>query len=173
MNSPYSYLDPDDTYTDSITGVLRNLVDIVDADALMFAESGAVAKRLTELAESPIKITGLGSLFDIHRLLFQDIYGWAGKSRTVEISKGGRPFFPIGRFESAFLHIDQLVKKYHLVECTEKRALANKLGELLDNVNFLHPFREGNGRTQREFLRLLALQKSWVLNLNPSDNVDI
>jgi cell filamentation protein len=40
----------------------------------------------------------------------------------------------------------------------------------LDNVNFLHPFREGNGRAQREFLRLLALEKGIKLNLNPPDN---
>ena len=44
---------------------------------------------------------------------------------------------------------------------------------ILDNVNFLHPFREGNGRSQREFLRLLALEKGWLLNLNPPDNADV
>ncbi len=41
------------------------------------------------------------------------------------------------------------------------------MAEILDNVNYLHPFREGNGRTQREFLRLLALEKQLILNLNP------
>ena len=44
---------------------------------------------------------------------------------------------------------------------------------ILDSVNYLHPFREGNGRTQREFLRLLALEKDWKLNLNPPDNVSV
>ena len=44
------------------------------------------------------------------------------------------------------------------------------MAEILDNVNYLHPFREGNGRTQREFLRLLALEKRLTLNLNPPDN---
>jgi cell filamentation protein len=51
--------------------------------------------------------------------------------------------------------------------------LAQKLAEILDNVNFLHPFREGNGRTQREFIRLLALEKGLKLNLNPPDNKNI
>jgi len=51
--------------------------------------------------------------------------------------------------------------------------LAYKLAGILDNVNFLHPFREGNGRAQREFLRLLALEKGLNLNLNPPDNNDI
>jgi cell filamentation protein len=51
--------------------------------------------------------------------------------------------------------------------------LARKLAELLDHVNYLHPFREGNGRTQREFLRLLALEKGLTLNLNPPDNAEV
>ena len=44
---------------------------------------------------------------------------------------------------------------------------------ILDNVNYLHPFREGNGRTQRELLRLLALEKGLTLNLNPPDNKSV
>ncbi len=51
--------------------------------------------------------------------------------------------------------------------------LAEKLAEILDNVNYLHPFREGNGRAQREFLRLLALEKDLTLNLNPPDNASV
>jgi cell filamentation protein len=47
------------------------------------------------------------------------------------------------------------------------------LAEILDNVNYLHPFREGNGRAQREFLRLLALEKGLSLNLNPLDNMGV
>lgn len=51
--------------------------------------------------------------------------------------------------------------------------MANKLAELLDAINYLHPFREGNGRAQREFLRLLSLEKGLALNLNPPDNKSI
>ena len=47
------------------------------------------------------------------------------------------------------------------------------MAEILDNVNYLHPFREGNGRTQREFLRLLAKEKGLTLNLNPPDNQSV
>lgn len=47
------------------------------------------------------------------------------------------------------------------------------MAEILDNVNYVHPFREGNGRTQREFLRLLALDKSLTLNLNPPNNKSV
>ena len=47
------------------------------------------------------------------------------------------------------------------------------MAEILDNVNYLHPFREGNGRAQREFLRLLALEIGLTLNINPPDNKSV
>jgi cell filamentation protein len=51
--------------------------------------------------------------------------------------------------------------------------LAGLLASLLDSINHLHPFREGNGRVQREFIRTLALEKGYVINLNPPDNLDV
>ncbi len=169
MSDSYKYLDPDYTYTDPKTGILRNLADITDQDVLLFVESGAVTKRLQELVENPVKIKGIESLFAIHRHLFQDIYPWAGKKRNVEISKDGKQFFPTTHFENAYRFIDTLISDYKKIPKINKPQLAEKLAEILDNVNYLHPFREGNGRTQREFLRLLALEKGWLLNLNPPD----
>lgn len=170
MSNSYKYIDPDYTYTDPATGVLRNLQDVTDPEVLLFVESGAVTKRLQELYENPIKIKGIDSLFEIHKHLFQDIYAWAGKKRTVEISKGGKQFFPTTYFNNAFMHIEQLIVDFKKIPQDNKRHLAEKLAEILDNVNYLHPFREGNGRVQREFLRLLALEKGLTLNLNPPDN---
>jgi cell filamentation protein len=139
----------------------------------MFVESGAVTKRLQELYGNPIKIKGIDSLFEIHRYLFQDIYPWAGKKRMVEISKDGKQFFPTSQFDNAFKYIDQLIADFKKIPVDNKKLLAEKLAEILDNVNYLHPFREGNGRTQREFLRLVALEKGLTLNLNPPDNQSI
>ena len=99
MSNFYKYIDPDFTYSDPNTGFLRNLQDITDPDVLLFVESGAVTKRLQELYENPIKIKGIDSLFEIHKHLFQDIYAWAGKKRTVEISKDGKQFFPTSHFD--------------------------------------------------------------------------
>lgn len=56
MFSSYKYIDPDYTYTDPETGILRNLADITVKDVLLFVESGAVTKRVQELCENPIKI---------------------------------------------------------------------------------------------------------------------
>lgn len=158
MSDSYKYIDPDYTYTDPKTGILRNLQDITDPEVLLFVESSVVTKRLQELYESPIKIKGNESLFEIHRHLFQDIYAWAGEKRIVEISKDGKQFFPTSHFDNAFRYIDRLIAGFKKIPKDDKRKLAEKLAEILDNINYLHPFREGNGRTQREFLRLLALR---------------
>ena len=112
-------------------------------------------------------------MLEIHKHLFQNVYTWAGQVRTVEISKGGKPFFPLSRFSIAFAHIDTLITEFQKLSATDKQSIAKKLAEILDAVNYLHPFREGNGRTQREFVRLLASEKEISLNLNPPDNVDI
>ncbi|MBR4626066.1 MAG: Fic family protein, partial [Alphaproteobacteria bacterium] len=106
----------------------------------------------------------------IHKFLFQDVYDWAGSVRKVEIAKGGRQFLPMHSFNSAFAYIDGLLSELKAIQKSDKKKIAEKLAIILDNINFLHPFREGNGRTQREFIRLLALQKGYKLNLNPIDN---
>jgi len=173
MRNNYEYVDPDYLYTDPKTRVLRNLAVVTDPDDLLFLESAAVTKRLKELESQSIVIRNSETLFDIHRYLFQDVYEWAGKKRTVEISKGGRQFFPISHFDTAFSYIDKLIAEYRNIDKNEKKKIAQKLAEILDNINYLHPFREGNGRTQREFLRTLAIEKGYILNLNPPDNADI
>jgi cell filamentation protein len=173
MSNSYNYIDPDFTYTDPISGLLRNKQDITDPEVLLFVESGAVTKRLQELYENPIKIKGIDSLFEIHKHLFQDIYTWAGKKRHVEISKDGKQFFPTTHFDNAYKYIDQLIAEFKKTPQVNINNLVEKLAEILDNVNYLHPFREGNGRTQREFLRLLASEKKLILNLNPPDNKSV
>ena len=173
MSNSYKYIDPNYTYTYPNSGVLRNLEDITDEDVLLFVESGAVTKRIQELYINPIKIKSVESLFIIHKHLFQDIYSWAGKKRNVEISKDGKQFFPCSHFENAYRYIDILILEYKKIRKSDKQKLAQKLAEILDNVNYLHPFREGNGRSQREFMRLLSLDKGLILNLNPPDNTNV
>lgn len=173
MSSSYKYIETNYTYLDVKTGILRNLQEITDPDELLFFESGAVTKRLQQLYENPIKIKGIKSLFEIHKHLFQDIYDWAGKQRVVEISKDGKQFLPTTHFENAYNYIDAIIAEFKKVSKKDKKKLAMKLAEILDNVNYLHPFREGNGRTQREFVRSLAFQKGLILNLNPPDNKSI
>jgi len=173
MSNSYKYIDLDNSYVYPNTGRLKNLLDITDPDVFLFVESSAVTKRLQELYKNPIKIKGIESLLLIHKYLFQDIYVWAGQKRTVEIRKDGKQFFPITHFDSAFRYINQLITEFKDIPKSDKTLLSEKLAEILDNINFLHPFREGNGRAQREFLRLLAKENGLTLNLNPPDNESV
>lgn len=66
-----------------------------------------------------------------------------------------------------------MISDYRIISKGENLQIAAKLAEILDNVNYLHPFREGNGRAQREFLRLLASEKGLTLNLNPPENKNV
>ena len=172
MENNYRYQDPDFRYTNS-NGVLHNLADIAEEHILLVYESLKVSRRVEELLENPFKIKDSNTLLEIHHYLFQDVYAWAGKVRTVNISKDGKPFFNGERFAIAFQYIDNLLLEYKRIRKTNRNQIAEKLAEILDNVNYLHPFREGNGRTQREFIRLLALEKGYQLNLNPADNKNV
>ena len=172
MENNYRYLDPEYKYTNK-NGLLHNLANIVDERVLIAFESLKVSKRVEELYENPLKIKNSSSLLDIHSYLFKDVYAWAGQVRTVNISKDGKPFFDGERFPLGFQYIDSLIVEFRKIKTNNKKEISQKLAEILDNVNYLHPFREGNGRTQREFLRLLSLEKGLVLNLNPPDNISV
>ena len=172
MENNYLYVDPDFLYTNR-NGILFNLANIEEEEVLLAYESLKVSKRVEELYENPVKIRGSESLLRIHFYLFQDVYQWAGKVRAVNISKNGKPFFNVERFHTAFQYVDSQISEYRAISRTRKKDLAVMLAEILDHINYLHPFREGNGRTQREFLRTLALEKGLVLNLNPPDNRSI
>jgi cell filamentation protein len=152
---------------------LHNLANIQDEKTLVVFESLKVTKRVEELLENPIKIKDSNTLLTIHHHLFQDVYTWAGKVRSVNISKDGKPFFNGERFNIGFQYIDTLISDYRKISKSNTLHLAKKLAEILDNVNYLHPFREGNGRAQREFIRLLALEKGLQLNLNPPDDKSV
>jgi cell filamentation protein len=169
MGSNYQYLDPENIYSNK-NGVLYNIAKITEEKVLIAFESFKVSKRIEELSEYPIIIHNSETLLEINFHLFQDVYEWAGKVRKVNISKNGKPFFDGERFDMGFKYIDSLIKEYKLLDKTKHKDISIKLAEILDSVNYLHPFREGNGRTQREFVRLLALEKGLTLNLNPPDN---
>jgi cell filamentation protein len=143
MSDGYQYIDAKNAYINPVSGVLKNIPNLVEESDLLFFESSAVSKRLEELHSQPIKIVDSSSLLEIHRHLFQDVYEWAGKVRTVNISKNGKPFFNGERFSTGFQYIDSLLTEFVAIQPNHKKAIAEKLAEILDNINFMHPFRSG------------------------------
>ncbi|WP_446453802.1 Fic/DOC family protein [Tuanshanicoccus yangjingiae] len=119
-----------------------------------------VTRRLADLHLNVIEVYSITDILAIHKYLFQDVYTWAGQYRKVNISKSGNPFMPIQSFNTAETYINQLINTYHKTAKSNDEII-RQLAKILDNLNYFHPFREGNGRTQREVIRSLALSKGY------------
>jgi cell filamentation protein len=101
----------------------------------------------------------------IHRHLFQDVYAWAGKIRTVRIAKKGSAFcYPENIDREMRRLFASLARDDHFREL-DGRAFAAKAAHFLAELNAVHPFRDGNGRTQLSFLIVLAERAGHPLAL--------
>ena len=102
----------------------------------------------------------------IHHHLFQDVYDWAGQARTVRISKGRNPFcFPENIEDQATRLFDDLHTADYL-QNLEAQAFSAKAAHFLAELNAIHAFREGNGRSQLTFFALLAGHAGHPLDLD-------
>lgn len=146
-------------------GTLRNKLNIQDPDKLSSVEFRMVAHHASWLLDHGYQVRNMDDFPKIHQFLFGELYSWAGQLRTYYISKGGTTFMPPTAFDMALTNIngqlDELVK--------EKQPTAFQYAKLLDSLNYLHPFREGNGRTTRLFLQLLAANHGQYLDLGHQD----
>ncbi|HEX5813584.1 MAG TPA: Fic family protein [Pseudonocardia sp.] len=117
----------------------------------------------------------LDHLRAFHWTIFQDVYPWAGQLRTVLIVKAGASFcLPHQIVDTAADVFGRLAAAHHL-RGRDRDAFLDGLTALLAEVNALHPFREGNGRTQRAFLGQLARDAGYRLRWEHVDrdaNID-
>lgn len=149
---------PDNKYCYPGSDVLKNKLGITDADELFEVEKELTSIRLQELEMEPVNGDfSFQHLRKIHKYIFQDIYDWAGEIRTVEIGKGNL-FCTTSCIHE---YSESLFAKYFKQCYSVKdniRDFINALAINYGDLNALHPFREGNGRAQREFARLLCLE---------------
>ena len=151
----YSYeYEYDGIYCYKNTSVLKNKIGLKDATELNEAEREITAVRYIYAKERPIKGNfDFKHLCSIHRYLFSDIYTWAGKPRTVNISKGNQ-FCLAQHIESYAEQIFTKLKNENYLKDSDNTP--HRLAYYMSEINVLHPFREGNGRTQRLFIEYLA-----------------
>ena len=155
MQDPYCYKD---------ARVLKNKFGIKDAEELQVAERRLSKYREVELLNSPINGQfDFRHLQKIHQYLFQDIYDWAGQVRTVDIAKGNL-FCRCFAIEEEAERIFGELKQERYLNSLPVGKFAKRLAYYLAEINALHPFREGNGRSQREFIRQLAFQNNYFLS---------
>jgi cell filamentation protein len=153
----------DDFYVFPGTATLRNKLGVTDPDQLDAFERRAVVARAAE--GIPTGDFDLTHLRAIHRHLFQDVYDWAGELRTVEISKGGDAFMFRQYIQTGMADVHRRIVAGNYFQGLAPEAFAAAVGPIMGDVNYIHPFREGNGRTQLFYLKQLSLAAGHDLDL--------
>lgn len=152
------------------TGILRNKLGIKDFTLLKEAETQLTQLRLYKLQREPIEGRFTVTHFlKIHKYIFQDVYHFAGKIREETIIKGDTKFC-----ESQFIkeNLEKILnelktERYLKGKCAE--SFANRSAYYMAELNFIHPFREGNGRALREFVRCLGIKCGYSVNWDAVD----
>jgi cell filamentation protein len=153
------------------TDVLRNKQGITDEIILTNAEREITSLRLLMIRD--MQVMGrfdLVHLCSIHRFVFSDIYDWAGELRRGEFLAKENSIFCRGQYleENAKNTFSKLLQENYL-QNLEKEQFIERLAFYMSEVNALHPFREGNGRTAREFFRQLSLNADYILDFGSVD----
>ena len=150
------------------TNVLINNLGIKDIDKLKEAEATISFERLLELRQKELDMDiDKRRLNFIHQYLFEDIYPFAGKYRKVNMMKRRGTFLFINNPEDIDLKLDNLFKEIdeEFKHCRDKTSFCEVLAKLYTSLIYIHPYREGNGRIIREFMREYSLKYSEKIGL--------
>jgi len=156
-----------DPYLYPGTDVLRNKEDIRDARELEAFERMATANRLETLPDD-IPITAEGYR-EIHRYIFQDVYDWAGEYRTVDIARSDDLFCLAPYVKQELERRFVAIRAENGLRGLGADQFAARAAEHISELNAVHPFREGNGRTQRAFLFMLGREAGHDVHLERID----
>jgi cell filamentation protein len=144
-----------DPYFDESIGELRNLLGAKSAEEFKELEPQIVFANELELESVSIpQSNDLDEVCSIHKQLFKGVYDWAGRARTVDIKKndeGAEFFLPVSKIVSAAAYVFTELAKEDYLRDLDENAFAKRIAPYYDQLNYIHPFREGNGRTQRAF----------------------
>lgn len=151
-----AYQDPT-TFDPTTRGpILANLVGAGTWEELRVREDAFVAVRAMTLHTHDIPGSfDLDGLRAVHHHLFQDVYAWAGDLRTVTTGKS-EPFAKPDEIEAAMALVADRIEQTRQLRGLSEVAVCTELARVHHETNLAHPFRLGNGRTQREFVTALA-----------------
>ena len=145
---------------------LENKLNITSSSELATVEEKASKIKALELFENGLldtfEVGTFKGLSDIHKYLFEDIYDFAGKIRTVNIAKGNFRFAPVMYLNAALENIDKM-----------PQSTFDEIVEKYVEMNIAHPFREGNGRSTRIWLDcILKRELKQVIDWDKVDKED-
>ncbi len=150
------------------TDVLQNRLGLRDPELLAAAEAelAAIAVEHVEIDGPPFDFPYLCAL---HRQLFGEVYEWAGEIRAVDISKGSTRFCTVSRIvPEATRLLDELAGAQYFLGL-DRQSLVRCSAELYGELNMVHPFRDGNGRTLRLFLEHVIVACGHGVAWGPMD----
>ena len=152
-----------DPYCYAGTSVLKNVPGLSDQVALERFETVVVAQRWREpLPQGKLSVRHFRS---IHHHLFQDVYRWAGRFRTVRIHKGASTFCYPEHIPDQMKRLFGNLRDDEYFAQSNPDEFASQAARILATLNAIHPFREGNGRAQNAFLGLLTARAGHSLDL--------
>ena len=157
------------------TDVLINKLKIKGDNALTIAEREITSLKMLMLYNNPIaKTYNFDTLCKIHKTIFEDIYEWAGSIRRGDFFSKGHSIFCRGQFilENASKIMENL-KKENFLQQLDKPKFIERTAYYMGEVNALHPFRDGNGRTHREFFRQLSLNAKYILDFSKTEKEEL
>jgi cell filamentation protein len=151
-----------DPYCYPGTTVLINRAGLRDQAALDEFEAEMTALRFAEPV--PAGRFSYRHYLTVHRHIFQDVYRWAGKIRRVRIFKQGSAFCYPENIDREMRRLFAALAAQNRLRGLNAPTFAKKAAHFLAELNAIHPFREGNGRTQISFLVLLAAKAGYRLS---------
>ena len=156
------------------SNVLKNKLNIKDSKLLKTAEEEITLIKQMELLKDPIKGNfSKAHLMNIHKFIFEDIYSFAGKIRREQISKADTMFYPPNLIDGELDKVFAKIKDNNMLKETDKEKIFDNLAYVMAELNIIHPFREGNGRSIREFIRLMAKRMGYDLNWGNVDKEEL
>lgn len=155
-------------YPDS--SVLKNKLDIRDPALLRKVEADLSSARQAEIFHIPVagRFTAT-HLCNIHRKLLGDVYSFAGHFRRENIAKGPTRFVTYSQIKEKLQRLLGQLQQEKWLENVPFEVFAARSAYYMAELNYIHPFREGNGRAIREFMRLLFLHNGYVVRWDAVD----
>jgi cell filamentation protein len=148
---------PEDEYYPG-TSVLINLEDIRDPEELLERETELQLAAYEAIFSSFDEglTPDLPFFYYLHHLMFSPLFVWAGRPRTVGISKGGTPFCPPQNIDSMMNALFTELEREHWLEGLNLDSFIERAAYYICEINAVHPFREGNGRAIRFYIDVLS-----------------
>ena len=147
------------------THILINKLDIRNEEQLNKNETIITAYKASELISQPLTPNFCFEDYKkIHKHLFELLYDWAGEIRTIDLSKSATNFVAPDKIQSLGESIFKRLQELKYFQNHNRNEFIDEVTDLYHSINMLHPFREGNGRTERVFFMQLIRNAGYDID---------